>query len=510
MALETGNYVGDLVATNPTATDPKSAGDDHLRLLKTALLNAFAGFTGAVMVTGTDGGSANTYTVTPSNALPSYVTRMIVVFAPTVANTGASTINISGLGAKSLKSVAGAALANGDLSVGSIYSAIYDGTDFRLIQVTKNYVDQLAMTAALPAQPGTSTRSFLKSVSGSALWDDVIDQNKGADVASAATIDLDAATGNYVHVTGTTTITAITLTSGAERTVVFDGSLTLTHNATTLILDGANIQTAAGDKATFRGDGSGNVRLISYVRATNKGADIASAATINLDAATGELVHVTGTTTITAVTLASGRRVEVVFDGALTLTHHSTNNNLPGAANITTAAGDRAVYWGDGSTVRCVSYVKASGQVVSGVGDHEIVVHTGNGYGSTNTKIRRFTTTMTSTGTAITYADSAANGGSFTINEAGLYSLHYSDQSTSSNVNAGVSLNSSQLTTAIKSINIADRTMVQTLDTANQPYVVSRVVKLSANDVIRVHTEGANIDGTGNTTLFAIRKVGAV
>lgn len=91
---------------------------------------------------------------------------------------------------------------------------------------------------------------------------------KGADKASAGTVDLSTATGDFVHITGTTTITAITLSSGDERTVVFDGALTLTHNATTLILPGGlNIQTIAGDTAIFRGDGGGNTRCISYTRA---------------------------------------------------------------------------------------------------------------------------------------------------------------------------------------------------------------------------------------------------
>jgi hypothetical protein len=94
------------------------------------------------------------------------------------------------------------------------------------------------------------------------------------------------------------------------------------------------------------------------------GTDIASAATINLTTATGNFVHITGTTTITAVTLGSGMWRSVVFDGILTLTHHATNNNLPGAANITTAAGDRAVYYSDGTTVYCHSYSKASGASV--------------------------------------------------------------------------------------------------------------------------------------------------
>lgn len=95
------------------------------------------------------------------------------------------------------------------------------------------------------------------------------------------------------------------------------------------------------------------------------GSPIASAATVNLTAATGNGVHVTGTTAITAVTLGAGMHRTVVFDGILTLTHHATNNNLPGAANITTAVGDRALYWSDGTTVYCLAYLRADGSIVA-------------------------------------------------------------------------------------------------------------------------------------------------
>lgn len=97
------------------------------------------------------------------------------------------------------------------------------------------------------------------------------------------------------------------------------------------------------------------------------GTAIASASTINLNTATGNRVHITGTTAITAVTLTRGPRT-VIFDGILTLTHNSTTNNLPSAANITTAAGDRAIYESDGTTVYCVSYIKASGTAVASSG----------------------------------------------------------------------------------------------------------------------------------------------
>lgn len=45
MALESATNISDLVTTNPTAGDPKSQGDDHLRLLKTVLKNSVPDFT---------------------------------------------------------------------------------------------------------------------------------------------------------------------------------------------------------------------------------------------------------------------------------------------------------------------------------------------------------------------------------------------------------------------------------------------------------------------------------
>ncbi len=73
---------------------------------------------------------------------------------------------------------------------------------------------------------------------------------QGADIASATTTDLSAATGNSVKITGTTTITGFgTVQAGTTMKLTFTGILTLTYNATSLILPnaGANTTTAAGD-----------------------------------------------------------------------------------------------------------------------------------------------------------------------------------------------------------------------------------------------------------------------
>lgn len=95
------------------------------------------------------------------------------------------------------------------------------------------------------------------------------------------------------------------------------------------------------------------------------GSDVASAATINLNNTTGDCVDVTGTATITAITLAEGERRTVRFTGALTLTH-GASLVLPGGASITTAAGDYAVFRGYASSVvRCELYMKSSGAPIA-------------------------------------------------------------------------------------------------------------------------------------------------
>jgi len=91
-------------------------------------------------------------------------------------------------------------------------------------------------------------------------------------IASATTTDIGAATSNSVIVSGTTTITGLgTIAAGAERVVQFSGALTLTHNATSLILPGsASITTAAGDVAYFVSLGSGNWRCTGYQKANGQ------------------------------------------------------------------------------------------------------------------------------------------------------------------------------------------------------------------------------------------------
>lgn len=163
---------------------------------------------------------------------------------------------------------------------------------------------------------------------------------KGADIASASTTNIANATGHFVHVTGTTTITAFgTATAGVKRTVRFAGALTLTHNATSLILPtGANITTAANDVAVMVSEGSGNWRCVAYSRADGTpltASTLDSDLTALANNSTNGLWARTGSGTGSARTLTAGSARVTVTNGDGV----SGNPTVDVAAASDTAAG---------------------------------------------------------------------------------------------------------------------------------------------------------------------------
>lgn len=141
-------------------------------------------------------------------------------------------------------------------------------------------VESLATTLAGEIE---RVRYLVKQISGKAQWyidpsytldqllplaggtmTGVLNTAHGSDIASAGTINLTTATGNLIDVTGTTTITAVTLADGATRIVRFTGALTLTNGASLVLPTGANLTTAAGDYAIFAGYAAGVVRCVAY------------------------------------------------------------------------------------------------------------------------------------------------------------------------------------------------------------------------------------------------------
>lgn len=211
---------------------------------------------GVLTFGGIAGGTADAITLTPTPGITAYGKGQMFSFEAASTNTGAVTANVNGVGAGAITWPDGTALVAGDIVAGGMYEIEVKAT-------TPVFHLQTTAKPPLARTGGTLTGTLAMSAAA-------INEAKGADIASATTTNIGAATGNYVEVTGTTTITGLgTVQAGTERTVRFTGILTLTHNATSLILPtGANITTAAGDVATFRSLGSGNWVCETYQRAS--------------------------------------------------------------------------------------------------------------------------------------------------------------------------------------------------------------------------------------------------
>lgn len=75
------------------------------------------------------GGSANALTLTPTVAMTAYADQDVVTFEAASNNSGAATLNISGVGAKAIRKIIGGtdvALVSGDLRDGGRYQVNYD------------------------------------------------------------------------------------------------------------------------------------------------------------------------------------------------------------------------------------------------------------------------------------------------------------------------------------------------------------------------------------------------
>jgi hypothetical protein len=194
-----------------------------------------------VFTAGTSTGTANAQVVasgiTPTGF--SLVGKNIACFIAGSTNTSTLTLNYNGTGVTNVfkRSASGPiALAGGEVVSGNITCVQYDGTQYEL-------------------QTLEPFRVAGKQVS----------------LASAATTDLGTAATNNVKITGTVTITALGSSAQADYPLYFlqfSGALTLTQNAVSLILPGAqNIITAANDSAVAQYLGSGNWQIMVYQRA---------------------------------------------------------------------------------------------------------------------------------------------------------------------------------------------------------------------------------------------------
>lgn len=187
------------------------------------------------------GGTADVITLTLSPALTAYGAGVGVMFKASGPNTTAVTINVNGLGAKSLKQFGGAALAAADISTGDIIYAIYDGTNFQMISpgTTKLVKNSLfdantilaadtdntpaAVTVAEQRLVGRITAGNITALTAAQVLT-LINVEAGADVTDATNVNAAGATMNtdfnaQTILQATSDNTPVPLTVGASTVV---------------------------------------------------------------------------------------------------------------------------------------------------------------------------------------------------------------------------------------------------------------------------------------------------
>jgi len=163
---------------------------------------------------GTAGGTADAITLTPSPEIASYVTGQTYRFLSGFANTGAVTVAISGLAAKSVKKQGATALAAGDIPASAIVDVTYDGSNLQVIGLS---------LAAIPTLAGTNAFAGANSFTGAVTLEGGVQVSADSRLwlsnealTYGTTIATDLSLGNHFIVTVTDTV-AFTISNPTQK-----------------------------------------------------------------------------------------------------------------------------------------------------------------------------------------------------------------------------------------------------------------------------------------------------
>lgn len=158
-----------------------------------------------------DTGSANAYAITPAPAITAYTTGQIFSFKAVNANTTTSTLNVNGLGVKTIKNVTGGVLVANDILANQIVVVEYDGTDFIMVSPSGNLTSHNLKSATtlvnVSSATAPSANQVLKATSATAAtWQTLPTTFTGVVGTGGTTKDLTDASGtqNIAHGLGTT------------------------------------------------------------------------------------------------------------------------------------------------------------------------------------------------------------------------------------------------------------------------------------------------------------------
>lgn len=152
-------------------------------------------------------GSANAITLTPSTPIATYAAGQSWRFVAKAVNTGGVTVNISGLGARTLTYANGNSFAGGELQIGGTYDIADNGTQLMMTNVPVgtgllSYTPTLAFGGSSTGMTyGTQSASVMTLGNWVWVWIRIVLTAKGSSTGTA-TVSLPVKVNNLVAGSG--------------------------------------------------------------------------------------------------------------------------------------------------------------------------------------------------------------------------------------------------------------------------------------------------------------------
>lgn len=204
---------------------------------------------------------------------------------------------------------------------------------------------------------------------------------------------------------------------------------------------------------------------------------------------------------VSTPTINSNGANNFTFNGSFTTNANSTSYRLIFHVTTTSANATGWAFKFDNVYVGRMGF-----GLVPGVApfQNEIVLDTGNGYGSSATAVRRFANVRLNVGTAMTLNQSSSAGDSITVTTPGIYLIHSSDFDSSGSWQSGVTINGSSLTSNAGNLSYANGKRTAFLYPQNVFAGATIGLFLSAGDVIRVQ---GNSGGTTDNVILHVTQI---
>jgi hypothetical protein len=328
---------------------------------------------------GTTGGSSNAFTLTCSPTIGAYALGQRYLFLANHSISGSATLNVDGLGAKTLK-YRNAALGSGDIVSGDLVLTVYDGADMEMVTLPRS----LGNTQGFAVKDANFTLQDESDTSKQAQF-----QLSGISTATTRSYTLPNAStilvGDDTTQTLTLTLTGKTLTSPTLNTPTINTPTitTPTLNGTPTIGSASVWRSALGVQALD----AELTAIAGLASAADKGLYFTSAGTADIFTLTS-----TGRTFLGAANVAA-QQTALELEPGEDVQEHSAR--LDAIAGVSGAANNKGIYLSGTDTVATFDLTSlgrtlvggantAAMQSTLGLGDLAVLdtVNNGNWYGA--------------------------------------------------------------------------------------------------------------------------------